>query len=61
VDRARRTVDFYSRRPGNRRIVLRLARRTGTHRVRIAVLHRHRRASRGFAVTLDAYGLARLR
>jgi hypothetical protein len=61
VDRVRRTVDFYSRRPGNRRIVLRLVRRTASHRVRITVLHRHRRASRGFVVAIDAYGLARLR
>jgi acetyl esterase/lipase len=59
VDRTRRTVDFYSRRPGSRRIVLRVVRRSATHRVRVAVLHRHRRASRGFVVAIDAYGLAR--
>ena len=53
-----RTIDFYSRRTGYRRVLF-SARRSGIRRhvVRVKVLGTRRRASRGSLVALDGFGL----
>jgi hypothetical protein len=61
IDGTSRTVDFYSARTAQRRVVFSRRRSIRRHNVRIAVRHTRRSASRGFEVAIDGYGLAQLR